>query len=276
MATTVDLRLASVTACDGVDTRNKDNSGKAAAGTGETTRLGGGDQKLGGQTAALTFLLPPGADEAGTRMSAYWANYLSTADRYIKGDSESFMWTSYGHQQGCNERDIERECRRLGAGEEMLNIYRQFYNAQVVDYMAEPSQLTYDFAMKMLNQYNDELADQTKAVKLIQQAYHVFKSPKPEVSETGTFIADYPKCSCGEDSMFEDGGMCVDCYWTEDARIKKARRNRRQNAIPSEESEPDIDSVVERAISPEHITGWNEFWLQYASSNLRIRIPLNN
>ena len=44
-------QLASVTARDGVDTRNKDNLGKAAASTEETTRLGAGDQVRGGQTA---------------------------------------------------------------------------------------------------------------------------------------------------------------------------------------------------------------------------------
>jgi hypothetical protein len=52
MATSMDARLAPVTARDGADTRNKDNSGMAAAGTGEVTRLGGGDQERVGQTAA--------------------------------------------------------------------------------------------------------------------------------------------------------------------------------------------------------------------------------
>lgn len=52
MATSMDARLAPVTARDGADTRNKDNLGKAAAGTEEVTRLGGGVQERVGQTAA--------------------------------------------------------------------------------------------------------------------------------------------------------------------------------------------------------------------------------
>lgn len=52
MATSMDARLAPVTARDGVDTRNKDNSVMPAGGSGETTLLGGGDQTLDGQTAA--------------------------------------------------------------------------------------------------------------------------------------------------------------------------------------------------------------------------------
>ena len=56
MATSEVSRLASATARDGVDTRNKDNSGKAAAGTGETTRSGAGDREQDGSDAAAVEL----------------------------------------------------------------------------------------------------------------------------------------------------------------------------------------------------------------------------
>lgn len=52
MATTMEPRLATANARDGVDTRNKDNSTNAAAEVEETTRLGAGDQDRDGQTAA--------------------------------------------------------------------------------------------------------------------------------------------------------------------------------------------------------------------------------
>jgi hypothetical protein len=298
MATLVEARLAPVTARDGADTRNKDNSGKAAAGTGEVTLLGGGDQTRVGQTAAITYLLPPGADVANTAMNAYWTNYLRTADAYVQGDPlEFFKFTSFKHQQGFNEADIKRECYKLGGGEEMLTIYRQFYNAYVTEYLAEPTPLRLKHALEFLADYNKELAEQNNAAKLIQQAYKSFKAPKHRISETGTFIAeddrqedefveDHPKCSCGcgEVSMFEDGGMCADCYWTEDSRIKTARRRAfRQNAIPSgditvglvlvPQPEVDIDALIQRAICPKQIPNWDAFWAKHYVAGLKISVP---
>lgn len=264
MATSKEVRLAPVTARDGVDTRNKDNSGKAAAGTEETTRQVGGDLARGGQTAALGYLLPLGAEVEGSAMNAYWGNYLSTAERYINGDEDAFRWTSYSHQQGINERDIERESRRFGAGEEMLNVYRQFYNAEVVVYLRNlrnpdlyyegSEQRALAYALEKLEDYNREFDAQTRAAALIQQAYRSFKLPKVRVSETGTLIAeedrveeefveDFGPCSrCDERRMGDWVDLCADCYWTEDAAWKrKARAARdaffglakRQNAIPS-------------------------------------------
>jgi hypothetical protein len=52
MATSEVTRLASATARDGVDTRNKENSVTAAAGSGETTRSGAGDRGHDGSDAA--------------------------------------------------------------------------------------------------------------------------------------------------------------------------------------------------------------------------------
>jgi hypothetical protein len=300
----MEVRLAPVTARDGADTRNKDNSGKAAAGTGEVTRLGGGDQKRDAQTAAITYLLPPGAEVEGSPMNAYWTNYMRTAEAYIAGDPmDFFKFTSFKYQQGFNEADIKRECYKLGAGEEMLTIYRQFYNAYVTEYLAEPTPLGLKHALEFLADYNKEMAEQTNAAKLIQQAYKAFKAPKPKVSETGTLIAeddreeefveDYGKCvKCDEPRMGEFEELCADCYWTEDARIKRGRRQardamfalaKRQNAIPSgditvgfvlmPEPEVDIDALIQQAICPKQIPGWDEFWSKHLTAALRIRIP---
>jgi hypothetical protein len=267
MATSCIARLAPVTARDGVDTRTKDNSGKAAAGTEETTRLGAGDQIRGGQTAALIeYLLPCGAEVEGSRMNAYWSNYLSTAERYIKGGDDSFLWTSYEHQQGCNERDIERESRKLGAGEEILNIHRQFYNGEVVTYkreMNDPNtpescrELTREALARLLAAFKDELASQNKAATIIQRA---FKAPE--------------KCvSCDETRMGGYADVCAECYWEEDAAIKRERRSKA--SLLMRESAIDVDAVVQRAISPENVKGWDAYW-DSRGCELRIRIPPYN
>jgi hypothetical protein len=275
MATSTVPWLAPTTARDGVDTRpqgEKDNWESAAAVNRETTRLGGGDQKVGGQTAALTFLLPPGADVAGTRMSAFWSNYLSTADRYIRGDGESFMFVSYGDQQACNERDIENECAKLGAGEETMNVFRQFYNAELVRYMKKPDTATYTYALELLTQYDDEWAIQTAAALKIQRAY---KASKPRISETGTLIAEDTCSKCDEPTMGEWTNLCVDCYWDEDAAIKRARRAQRQNItvgfVFTPQPEVDVNALIERAVSPEQIPGWDAFW---STNGLRIKKPV--
>lgn len=272
MATLVDARLAPVTARDGVDTRTKDNSVMPAGGSGETTRQVGGDLARGGQTAALTYLIPPGANVPGSAMNAYWTNYLRTADAYIQGDPlEFFKFTSFKYQQGFNEADIKRECYKLGAGEEMLTIYRQFYNSYVTEYLAAPNPRNLKSAMDMLAEYNKELAEQTKAAKLIQQVYRAFKAPKPpagvRVSETGTWIAD-------DDDRDESD-------FVEDSWLMRMR----QNAIPSggytiqvnavlvPEPEVDIMAVINKAIDPTGVPGWDAFWAQHYTSNLKIRIP---
>jgi hypothetical protein len=297
MATSTVSRLASVTARDGVDTRNKDNWGSAEAVNQETTLLGGGDQTQVGQTAALEYLAPPGAEKECSAMNAYWSNYLSTADRYVKdNDSASFMWTSYDHQQAYNEREIERECRKCGGGAEMLNVFRQFYNAQVVLYKREPTEATLKYALGLLADFNKELEAQTNAAGLILQAYRAFKAPK--ISETGTYIAeeeDFGKCSkCDERRMGDWVDLCADCYWEEDAAIKRERRAardarlglaKRQNAIPSggytvtvgrvllPEPEVDVTALVNRAIDMTGNPDWDAFWSKHFVSGLKIKIP---
>lgn len=266
MATTKDARLAPVTARDGVDTRNKDNSGKAAAGTGETTRLGA-SQDRDAQTAAITYLLPPGAEVEGSAMNAYWTNYLRTAENYVKGDPlEFFKFTSFKYQQGFNEADIKRECYKLGAGEEMLTIYRQFYNAYVTDYRAEPTAHNLKYAVNMLAEYNKELSDQTKAAKLIQQAYKAFKAPKPKVSETGTFIAEDDR----DEADFVDDSPVG--YMRQNA-IPSGGYTIQVNTVLIPEPEVDVMALINKAIDPTGVPGWDAFWAQQYVSGLRIRKP---
>ena len=251
------------------------------------------------QTAAITYLIPPGAEVEGSAINAYWTNYLRTAENYVQGDPfEHFKFTSFKYQQGFNEADIKRECYKLGAGEEMLTVYRQFYNSYVTEYREDPTPSNLKYALNMLAEYNKELSDQTKAAKLIQQAYRAFKAPKVQISETGTLIAEddreeeYGKCvKCDEPRMGDWVELCAYCYWDEDAEIKRKRRAardaffgvaKRQNAIPPADltvgfvlvpqPEVDIDALIARAICPKQVSGWEEFWV-----NLRrpppIRIP---
>lgn len=72
MATSMEVRLAPVTARDGVDTRKKDNSVMPAGGSGKTTRLGAGDHVRDAQTAAIAYLVPPGAEVEGSAMNAFF------------------------------------------------------------------------------------------------------------------------------------------------------------------------------------------------------------
>jgi len=179
----------------------------------------------------LSYLDPPGANVYGTRMNAYWRNYLFTAERYIH-DCDSFRFVSYEQQQKQNEDAISEECSKLGVGEEYLNVSRQFYNAQVVLYKKESTNLTYEFACSLKEQYDIELAQQNEAAKLIQQ---LFKSRLP--TDIGTLIAEeeyYGKCAhCFEPRMGHFTTLCADCYWDEDAAYKRNRRLVRQYTLPA-------------------------------------------
>ncbi len=165
MATTMESRVAPAIARDGVDTRPLDGEKDL------TTRVGARSHDRDEQTAAMTFLLPPGAKVAGSAMEAYWANYLRTAENQIKGDPLGhFIFTTFNEQQCRNEDDIERECRKLGAGEEMLNVYRMHYNRAVTEYLSEPTAFNLMYARKHLAAYKKELTDQQKAATRIQRA----------------------------------------------------------------------------------------------------------
>jgi hypothetical protein len=220
MATTRDARLAPVTARDGADTRNKDNSGKVATGTEEVTRLGGGDQKRVGQTAAL-YLVPAG--ETG-----YWTNYLRLADAYVNGE-DMFQFVSYKTQQSYNEQDIQRECNRIGPNTEgMLNLYRESYNRCITEFRKTLLSNHLENALEYLEDFKKEQREQEDAAKVIQNWFRAF----PKISETGTLVAedeepeDYGKCvNCDERRIGMFVELCADCYWTEDSWIKSMRRN---------------------------------------------------
>ena len=212
----MESRVAPAIARDGVDTRPQGEKDL-------TTRVGASHDR--DEQTAATYLLPPGAEVEGSNMAAFWRNYMRTADAYAKGDPlEHFRFTSFRESQSHNEEDIARECRKLGAGEEMLNMYRQFYNAAVTEWRAEPRWRQLDNVYHLLDQYNKELEAQTKAAALIQQAYRM--------SKTATLMAeDYhgPCVKCDEPRMGDFTELCADCYWSEDAVIKKECRYRRQN-----------------------------------------------
>lgn len=218
MATSMEVRLAPVTARDGADTRNKD----------VVTRLGGGDQERDAQTAAM--YLVPNCD------AGYWENYLRLADAYVAGE-DIFQFQSFKTQQSYNEQDIQRACNRIGPNTEgMLNLYRQSYNQAITEFRKTHSCDALENALEYLVDFQKEQAEQETAAKTIQSWFRSF----PKISETGTYIAediepeDYGKCvKCDERRIGMFVELCADCYWSEDAEFKRMARLQRQNAIPS-------------------------------------------
>ena len=174
MASETGTRLATAIASDGVDTRpldgEKDNSAMPAGGAGETTRVGASHDR--DEQTAATYLPPPGAEVPRSNMSAFWTNYLRTAGHQVNGDPLGhFIFTTFNDQQCRNEDDIERECRKLGAGEEMLNIYRMRYNRMVTEYLRDPTALNLTYVRKYLADYDGELRAQQKAALRIQRVF---------------------------------------------------------------------------------------------------------
>ncbi len=193
MATSIDLRLAPVTARDGVDTRKQDM----------TTSVG--------VTHVLEYLLPPGADVIGSRMNSIWRNYMSHAEAYIKGDPlKFFIFTSFQYQQGFNEKAIQSEC---SADDKMRNVYRQLYNAEVTDYKRSPSETTFKCAMEFLADFNGDEDDDGTGTLIAEED-------------------EEEECSnCSEHRMSDWTNLCADCYWEEDAAIKHASRANRAHAM---------------------------------------------
>jgi hypothetical protein len=204
MASLVTPRLAPVTARDGVDTRKQENSAATEVALGETTSMGAAHVR-GGQTAAF-YMAPPGADKVGSPMSAYWTNYLRLADAYVNGE-DCFLWVPYYTQQSYNENDIRRASP---AHEEVLSLYREWYNRSVTEFRKTLDSEDLEDALEYLADFKKEQSQQKKAVEVLQSWYR-------------NTIAR-PRCSCGEVSMFDDGGLCVDCHWTADGHSKRLRR----------------------------------------------------
>ena len=192
----------------------------AAAMKQETTRLGAGDQIRDEQTAAMEmYLAPPGADENGSAMNAYWRNYMNLADAYVNGTDDMFMWVSFDKQQSFNEADIARECNRIAPNTEgILNLYRQYYNQAITEYLESRESNALETALGYLEEFKAEQREQEKATKALQAWFRGTR-----ISDTGTLIADVEECErCDEEATI--GLLCADCYWAEDARIKRIRR----------------------------------------------------
>lgn len=176
-----------------------------------------------GQTAAV-YMAPPGAEKEGSDMNAYWINYLILADAYVYDHVDyygvpCFKWVSFDTQQSYNEKDIERECRKCGGGEEMLNVYREFHNQSLTKFRRTLDSRDLETALKFQSDFNKELCAQVDAANIIKSWLRA-----PKISETGTYIAEEEECPCGSDEPVLVEGLCADCYWEEDARIKNIRR----------------------------------------------------
>ena len=226
MASTKNILLATEPARDGVDTRKKDNCGMAAAVKQETTRLGAGDQIRDEQIAATMYLVPDGAEVEGSLMNAYWKNYLNLAKWYVEGKDEMFMFVSFDKQQSYNEADIARECNKLGPNTEgIINLYREFSNQAITKYRKTGDKSYLATAKEHIAEFMRERREQENAAYKI---LYWFRAKR--ISDTGTLIAEeeeHTKCdNCDEPSMYPGGGLCADCHWTEDARIKSNRRGR--------------------------------------------------
>jgi hypothetical protein len=173
-----------------------------------------------GQTAAL-YLVPHGAEVEGSPMNACWANYMNLANGYVN-NVEYFQFVSFDTQQGYNEEDIRRESPPT---EEIITLYREFYNQKITDFRRTHSATDLEDALEHLANFNKERREREGAANKIQQWYCV------RLSDTGTYIADEPPL-CGQcDAPATVSGLCADCYWEEDQRIKDTRRIRRQGAL---------------------------------------------
>lgn len=192
MATFMAPRLAFVTARDGVDTRNKD-----------MTVACNEKQERVGQSAAF-YMAPPGADKVGSAMHAYWTNYLRLADAYVNG-LDYFQFVSYADQQCSNEAAIERV---ISPTDGVLHLYRMWYNSSITNFRKSLDSSDLEDALEYQSMFAKEKADQESAILVLQRWARSL----------------VPRCHCGARSMFDDGGLCVDCHWTEDGRRKKMRR----------------------------------------------------
>lgn len=228
MATSVEARLASVTARDGVDTRKKENCGTAAAVNQETTRLGAGDQIRGGQLAA-SYRVPPGADIVGSQMYEAWENYLRIADAYVYDQVDydgvpCFRFMPYWKAEDSHAEGVQNACR--GRDYE-LNLYRRYYNLAVTEFRKTQDSRDLETMLDRLVVLDEETEKIEEEIRTLPQR----QANAIQVLQRWVRSLVVPRCPCGDKSMFDDdccGGLCVDCYWTEDGKFKTLRR---QNAI---------------------------------------------
>jgi hypothetical protein len=225
MATSTVPRLASVTARDGVDTRKKDNCGTAAAVNQETTRLGAGDQIRVGQLAA-SYRVPPGADIVGSQLYAAWENYLRIADAYVYDQIgcdglPCFQENPFWKMEDSHAEDVQNACR--GRDYE-LNLYRRYYNLAVTEFRKTHDSRDLETMLERLAVLDQETEKIEEEIRTLPQR----QANAIQVIKRWVRSLDVPRCPCGDKSMFEEGGLCVDCHWTEDGKFKTLRR---QNAV---------------------------------------------
>ena len=264
MATSEVSRLAPANARDGVDTRNKDNSGKAAAGTGETTRSGAGDREQDGSDAAFGFdawlatlpnvrldlVAPAGAGVVGASIWGAWGMYETVAKRRMEDSDESFRWVSYETQR---RRAEDMLLDAVSEDRQMDMVYLNNLNREIV-YMAyaitrarrelSEGQGCLDFyqLVVLARQRDVEEARADLAVRRIQAWVRSFPAPVCRDCGWGSPPQNDGLCDwCvgnREEQMVvvmcagrcECGeveyieGLCADCFWEEDARFKRVAR----------------------------------------------------
>jgi len=78
-----------------------------------------------------------------------------------------------------------------------------------------------------------------------------------------------------EERMGEHPELCAECYWVEDAKIKRERRPHGGYGgwVPPELV--DVDLLAVRATSPDQVPGWNAFWAHFAPPPIKAPQPKN-
>ena len=222
-------QLASVTARDGVDTRNKENSAVPC-------EVRGGDNLsvekitgLGGQTAALVFdgwlyslnlpdyIVPPGAEVRGSEAWCAWENWKERMDP--KPRNLDYMRGGFsGYDDTEDHKAVLRAlAERVGPNSDLfVQLYREFYNDAVARLKSEieknrcivktcetedemKREMEYSrtailrhigFCQDALDDYNVEILLQKFAARKLARWYKRFPPPGVRVSDTGTWIAD--------------------------------------------------------------------------------------
>lgn len=176
------------------------------------------------QTAAL-YKAPLGADIVGSQMYGAWENYLTIADAYVYDQIghdgvPCFRFVPYWKAEDQHAEDVQNACR--GRDYE-INIYRRYYNLAVTEFRKTHDSEDLERMLDRLMVLDEEIEKIEEEIRTLPQrqanATQVLKRWIRSIKS---------RCECGDKSMFEDGGLCVDCHWTEDSKFKTLRR---QNAV---------------------------------------------
>ena len=188
-------RLAPVNARDGVDTRTKENSVMPC-------EANGGDnlsvEKItgeGGQLAA--WVVPPGADVPGSRMSELWNEWLVLAESHVVEWDEPLS-NKYAREDQFHMTQALMFSEMMGMGVWAMELHQSAmaYNGMrkvYLRYMVQPDEeglfempkrLCLESMERNLAQYKESLNAHNRAAKAIQVFLRGF-----DISETGTYIA---------------------------------------------------------------------------------------